>query len=93
MLTSGLPASLDPAPAAGVARAFGSHPAAQQPGDMRVTALVELVVIAHRAIRSSGDSSCRQLGAVSLRKANTELDEWEKLVLIITTVLHSYANI
>lgn len=80
MLTSGLPASLDPVPAASVARVFGSHPAAQQPGDLRVTALVELVVIAHRAIRSSGDSSCRRLDVVSLRKANTEYDDWERFV-------------
>jgi hypothetical protein len=81
MLTSGLPASLDPAPAAGVARVFGSHCAAQQPGDLRVTALLELVVIAHRANRSSGDFS-GQLDGVCLRKANTELDEWERLVFV-----------
>ncbi|RDW62413.1 hypothetical protein BP6252_11846 [Coleophoma cylindrospora] len=78
MLASGLPASLDPAPAASVARVFGTHSNAQQPADLRVTALVELVVIAHRATRSSSDFSGRHLDTFSLRKANTELDEWER---------------
>ena len=83
MLTSGLPASLDPAAAASVARAFGSHRMAQQPGDLRVAALVELVAIAHRATGRCSDLPGRQLDAVCLRKANTDLDEWERLVFLV----------
>lgn len=78
MLTSGLPASVNPAPAASIGPAFSSHRRAQYPSDLRVTALVELVVIAHRATHSCGDLSGRQLDAVCLRKANTEFDEWEQ---------------
>lgn len=78
MLTSGLPSSIDPAPAADVAQIFGSHRNAQQPGDLRVTALVELAVIAHRGGRSRRESSGRPLDVLSLRRANTEMDEWER---------------
>ena len=81
MLSSGLPSSLDPAPAARVARVFSSHRTAQRPADLRVTALVELAVIAHRATRGSGDSTGRQLDALCLGKANNEMDEWETLVI------------
>nr|XP_031861608.1 uncharacterized protein CI109_002838 [Kwoniella shandongensis]KAA5528680.1 hypothetical protein CI109_002838 [Kwoniella shandongensis] len=87
MLTSGLPASLDPAPAVAIGKVFAGHQLAQQPGDLRVTALVELVGIAHRAIESSaratggakgtGPGVGRVLEASCLRKANFELDEWE----------------
>ncbi|KAK8853365.1 hypothetical protein IAR55_004069 [Kwoniella newhampshirensis] len=89
MLTSGLPASLDPGPAVAIGKVFASHESAQQPGDLRVTALVELVGIAHRAIESntrvargatgtgSGPGVGRVLEASCLRKANFELDEWE----------------
>lgn len=80
MLTSGLPASLDPLPAARVAPVFGSHRTSQQPADLRVTALVGLVVITHRATRTCGDLSGRKLDALCLRKANTEMDEWEQYV-------------
>ena len=82
MLTSGLPSSLDPVPAANVAQVFSSNRHAQRPGDLRVTALVELAVIAHRATRSCGDTTGRQLDALCLRKANNEMDEWERLVTI-----------
>lgn len=81
MLTSGLPASLDPTLAASVAQNFGSHRLAQQPGDLRYTALMELAVIVYRATRSGGDFSGRQLDVYSLRKANTELDDWARLVV------------
>ena len=77
MLCSGLPASLNPASATQVAQPFVSHPSAQQPGDLRVTALVELVDTTYRARRNCGDFSGRQLDALSLRKANTEFDDWE----------------
>jgi hypothetical protein len=81
MVTSGLPASLNPAPAASVAQVFGSHRMSQQPGDLRSTALVELGAIVHRATKSGREFSRRQLDAFSLRKANTDLDDWERLVL------------
>ena len=78
MLTSGLPAPFDSGPTAAMARIFGSHPQAQQPSDLRVAALVELVHIANRAIKSSGDVSGRHLNASSLKRANLELDDWER---------------
>lgn len=78
MMTSGLPASIDPSAAASVAPIFGSHIASQQPGDLRYTALVELATILHRATRSGRDFSRRQLDEFSLRKANIELDDWER---------------
>ena len=73
MLTSGLPATLDPGPAAQVASAFGSHPLAQHPADLRVSALIELVVIAHRAMKITNG----HLSIAWLKKINTELDDWE----------------
>lgn len=78
MLSSGLPTSLDPAPAASVARRYSSHHNAQQPADLRATALVELGLISHGATRSYGGFSGRQLDSFSLKKANTEFDEWER---------------
>ncbi|KZF19673.1 hypothetical protein L228DRAFT_285614 [Xylona heveae TC161] len=78
MLTSGLPTSLDPAPSAKVAQRFSSHRAAQQPGDLRVSALVGLVAIVHRGMRICNDASGRQLDTLCLRKINVELDEWER---------------
>ena len=78
MLTSGLPTTLDPAPAASVARRYSAHHNAQQPGDLRATALVELGLISHSATRSYGGFSGRHLDAFSLKKANTEFDEWER---------------
>ncbi|KAF4633767.1 hypothetical protein G7Y89_g4355 [Cudoniella acicularis] len=78
VLTSGLPGTLDPTPAAKIGEVFGSHLSAQQPADLRVSALVELAVIVHRATRNWGDFSGRKLDAFSLRKANTELEDWER---------------
>ena len=86
MLSSGLPSSLDPVPAANVARVFSSHSSAQQPGDHRVTALVELAVIAHRATCTGRDINGRQLDAVCLRKANSEMNEWERLAKLTSYV-------
>ena len=79
MLTAALPASLNPEPAVRVARAFGSNPLAQ-PTDIKAAALCELVNILNRAAKSCGDPSLRRLDPVSLRRANTELTEWETYV-------------
>lgn len=78
MLTSGLPASLDPRHAASVAKMFLSHQQSQQPGDLRVSGLVELVVIVHQAIRNGNDISGRQLDAASLRKLSADMEGWER---------------
>ncbi|KAH8698691.1 hypothetical protein BGW36DRAFT_149806 [Talaromyces proteolyticus] len=82
MLTSGLPASLDPSLSAQVARRFSSSRHTQQPGDLRVAGLVELVAVVHRAMRSCGDVSGRQLDSYCLRKLNTELEDWERTWLV-----------
>jgi hypothetical protein len=81
MLTSGQPASLDPLISAQVALRFSSSRHAQQPADLRVAGLVELVAMVHRAMKSCGDVSGRQLDPYCLRKINTELEEWERLVI------------
>lgn len=81
MLTSGQPASLDPLVSAQVAQRFSSSRHAQQPADLRVAGLVELVAVVHRAMKSCGDVSGRQLDLYCLRKINTELEDWERLVI------------
>ncbi|KAL2824975.1 hypothetical protein BJY01DRAFT_163402 [Aspergillus pseudoustus] len=79
MLTSGLPASLDPAPSAQVAKRFGTHPLAQKPADLRVAGLVELVSLVQRVMRRGSDaSSRRRLDADGLQRLNNSLDEWER---------------
>ncbi|ORY35344.1 hypothetical protein BCR39DRAFT_584987 [Naematelia encephala] len=78
MLTSGLPASLNPTKTAQISRSFGTHRLAQQPSDLRVAALLELVVITNRAVQTSGDLSGRAMDTSCLMKANLDLDEWEK---------------
>ncbi|CAK7235906.1 hypothetical protein SCUCBS95973_009426 [Sporothrix curviconia] len=78
MLSSGLPASLNPEPVADIARTFAAHRVAAQPDDTRAAALCELVVILKRAAKSSGRPNVRALDAVSLRKANADLDAWEQ---------------
>ncbi|RAO72892.1 uncharacterized protein BHQ10_008904 [Talaromyces amestolkiae] len=77
MLSSGLPASLNPEPVASVSQTFASHRDASQPEDMRVAALCELVAILKHAARSSGSPNVRALDAFSLRRANLEFDAWE----------------
>ncbi|PYI03542.1 hypothetical protein BO78DRAFT_193882 [Aspergillus sclerotiicarbonarius CBS 121057] len=78
MLTSGLPASLDPTASGQLARRFGVHRMAQQPADLRVAGLVELVALVHRTMRRCGDVSGRQLNVEGLRQLNLSFDEWEK---------------
>ncbi|KAJ5150908.1 uncharacterized protein N7482_010160 [Penicillium canariense] len=85
MLTSGLPASIDPALSVEAAQSFGSHTRRQYPGDLRVTGLVELVGIVYRAMCSSGDVSARQLQARSLQKLNSDLDAWERYKKLLKT--------
>ena len=90
MLSSGLPATLDPVPAAEVGQLISSLPAAQMPGDLRITALVELVVIVNRVAKSSGDHSGRHLDAYCLKKVNMDLDEWERYGISLLTL--TFAN-
>lgn len=77
MLTSGLPSSLDPVPTAEVVRVFSSHNS-QIPGDMRVTALLELVVVAHELNQTGAGLAAHQITAAPLDKANGKLDDWER---------------
>ncbi|CAI7594943.1 unnamed protein product [Penicillium palitans] len=78
MLTSGLPASIDPGPSVQVAWRFVSHELMQSPADLRVRGLVELVGIVHLAMSSSGDKSGRQLQPSCLERLNRDLDDWER---------------
>lgn len=78
MLSSGLPASIDPGPARDVAQIFANHRLAQSPEDLRISALIELAVIAHNAFQDSGSKAARQLDGRSLRKANSDFDVWER---------------
>lgn len=82
MLTSGLPATVDPTLSAQVIGQFTSSMYSQQPGDLRVSALVELVSIVHRAMQSCGDVSGRQLNSYTLRQLNNELEKWEWYVYV-----------
>lgn len=77
MLSSGMPASLDPRAVNKIVRYFSAHDDALQPDDSRLAAVSELVGIIHRASKSSGDPSVRALDAASLKKANAEFDDWE----------------
>jgi hypothetical protein len=78
MLTSGLPASIDPAPSVKVARNFASYDLMHSPADVRVRGLVELVGIVHLAMSSCGDRSGRQLQPSCLEQLNSDLDNWER---------------
>lgn len=78
MLTSGLPASINPRLSASVTQRFGSSSIARYPADLRVTALVELVSIVHEAMQSCGDLCGRQLPPAYLSKVNTDMGSWER---------------
>jgi hypothetical protein len=78
MLTSGLPASIDPVLSVQVVRNFASHKVTQYPADLRVAGLVELVGIVHLAMSSCGDLSGRKLQLCNLQGLNTDLNEWER---------------
>lgn len=77
MLSSGLPVSIDPIFAARRVNELTAHQSGQMPGDLRITALVELVSLTHRALKSRNDFSGRNLGASSLKVLNAQLDQWE----------------
>ncbi|KAK3110968.1 hypothetical protein LTR53_014222 [Teratosphaeriaceae sp. CCFEE 6253] len=78
MLSSGFPMTSEPDLASEIGPLFAAQATAQSPGDLRVTALVELVVLSRNATRMSSDSSGRQLDMFYLRKLNTEMDIWER---------------
>ncbi|KAF3011683.1 hypothetical protein E8E14_007521 [Neopestalotiopsis sp. 37M] len=74
-LTSGLPSSVDPVPAARVVQDFYQHRAAQDPGDIRYGALIELTCMVQRLKASD---SGRPPNVSSLKKVNIEMEEWER---------------
>ena len=74
MLTSGLPASLNPDKARSVAGAFAAQSLAQ-PDDLRVIGLVELVNIMYLA--TSKGWNMETLDLVALRRINHDLDQWD----------------
>ncbi|KAK6073852.1 hypothetical protein SCUP234_07035 [Seiridium cupressi] len=77
-LTSGLPISVNPLPAMKVVRDFCMHRTAQDPGDLRYGALIELACIIQRVKGSDGGTSNRQPTVPNLKKANVEMEEWER---------------
>jgi hypothetical protein len=80
MLTSGLPASIDPTPSVKVAQNFVASELMHSSADLRVRGLVELVGIVHLAMTSCGDRSGRQLQPSCLEQLNIDLDDWERYV-------------
>jgi hypothetical protein len=94
MLTSGLPASIDPAPSVQVARNFVSSELMQSPADLRVRGLVELVEIVQLAMSSCGDISGRQLQPRCLERLNSDLDDWERYVNFVGSfILDLHTNV
>ncbi|KAM0817789.1 putative Zn(2)-C6 fungal-type domain-containing protein [Seiridium cardinale] len=77
-LTSGLAISVNPLPAMKVVRDFCMHRTAQDPGDLRYGALIELACIIQRVKGSDGGISNRQPTVPNLKKANVEMEEWER---------------
>ncbi|TVY84479.1 hypothetical protein LSUE1_G000773 [Lachnellula suecica] len=84
MLSTGLPASLDPEPVTKIGRSFATRKDATQPEDSRLAAVSELVAIIKRAAKSSGDPRVRVLDPLSLKKANAEFDDWEGSSCVLT---------
>ncbi|OQD80972.1 hypothetical protein PENANT_c030G08825 [Penicillium antarcticum] len=80
MLTSGLPASIDPTPSVQVAQNCVVSELMRSPADLRVRGLVELVGIVDLAMNSCGDRSGRQLQPNCLERLNSDLDDWERYV-------------
>lgn len=81
MLSSGLPTSIDPAPAINVNSVFEKSREMQYPEDARIAALVRLVSLTHRATKSTHETSDRKLDIRSLRKLNLDLEDWEEFHL------------
>ena len=78
MLSSGFPMTTEPENAAGFGELITSQSTAQVPGDMRISALMELVVLVRRATRSAATSSGRHFSLKQMQKLNLEMDEWEE---------------
>lgn len=76
-LTSGLPSSVDPSQAARTVQDFYLHRSAQDPGDIRYGALIELACMVQRLKTSDPGASSRP-SVASLKKANIEMEEWER---------------
>lgn len=77
-LTSGLPVSVDPLPAANILQRFCTHASAQDPGDVRYAALTELACIVQRVKTSDGMGGDCQPAVVGLKKANMDIEDWER---------------
>lgn len=76
-LTSGLPASVDPTPATKIVREFCLHRSAQDPGDIRYAALIELACIVQR-VKGQDATSSGHPSVPILKKANVEMEDWER---------------
>lgn len=76
MLSSGFPMTANPTAVLAERSKFGTGVMAQEPGDSRITALVELVNIIYSAIHASGASSGRQLDLYQIGRLNMEMDVW-----------------
>lgn len=93
MLSSGLPVSISPGNIANGTLDFSVQTNAQQPGDLRYTALIELVNLTYRALKSSGDLSGRKISPSALAALNDDFNRWEKQwtsLLRWTTAQHTY---
>jgi hypothetical protein len=77
-LTSGLPVSVDPSPAARIIGEVFAHTSAQDPGDLRYCALAELACIVQRAKPSESTRRNNAHGIASIKRANLEIEEWER---------------
>lgn len=77
-LTSGLPVSVDPSPAARIIGGVFTQASAQDPGDLRYGALAELACIVQRAKPSESMRMNSPPGTASVKKANLEIEEWER---------------
>jgi hypothetical protein len=77
-LTSGLPVSVDPSPAARVIGEVFTHTSAQDPGDLRYCALAELACIVQRAKPSESTRRNGPPGIATIKRANLEIEEWER---------------
>ena len=76
MLSSGLPMTVDPLPIADAGSRLLGHSELQEPGDTRITALVELVAIIHRRLQKAGLRSPRHLDERQLSHLNLEMETW-----------------
>ncbi|KAL5396094.1 hypothetical protein PMIN02_003456 [Paraphaeosphaeria minitans] len=77
-LTSGMPASLDPRPMSMRAYRFCSHPAAQEPGDVRYASTVELACIIQNVRHQKDNITERSQVLAVIKEANVEFDSWQR---------------